>query len=109
MDYKYDFSIKQVGKWRMFRFSEENSLIEYMFDDMQSFSSPIFYEYFNKVLDGSSEKESIGGNMVYLEIGKNFTNIGLGFTDEVQAECFNTVDLKSIIMKWIDLNKELFR
>ncbi len=93
----------------MFRFSEENILIEYMIDDMQSFASPIFYEHFEKVLDGSSQKESTGGNMVYVEIGKNFTEIGMGFTDDVQAKCFNTFALMAIIKEWIHLNTDLFR
>ncbi|WP_018885640.1 hypothetical protein [Paenibacillus massiliensis] len=95
--------------YKRLKLPEEISVVEYLLYDMESFRSPIFLSYIEKVLNKESELEEIGGNICSLEITKDTTKFINNFlTEGMQVECeIETAELKAIIKLWVEENKDV--
>lgn len=76
---------------------------------MEGFSEAIFYDVINDVLSGKRECAQFGGNIVDLQIRRDYTTVydlfaGGGVLEECTIE---TEELQKIIMLWVSINKEL--
>lgn len=104
---KYNYSINQdKGRFVKIKLPLEILLVELVFDDMESFNRPIFFNSIQRVLDGKAEHEEVSGNMCNLDIHKDITiitaervNSGMGY--ECQIE---TIEIKNLIELWVKVN-----
>lgn len=105
MKYPYEIIYGEHGYNRI-KLPDKISIVEYVLLDMESFRSPIFLPYVEKVLKGESNFEEIGGNICSLEINKDNTKIINNFvTDDMQVECeIETAELKALIDLWVAEN-----
>jgi hypothetical protein len=108
--YFYNIVIDPINGWKKFRFPKRFGLIEYLLEDMEGFRETIYLPYFQRVIDGISERERIGGNMCWLEINKDTTLIEMEFipADVPNNQYFLTKDLIKIIRHWQEENKDKF-
>ncbi|WP_230495924.1 hypothetical protein [Pseudoneobacillus rhizosphaerae] len=108
MQLNYFIEFDATDEWKKFRFPKQFGLIEYLLEDMEGFSEPIYLPYFQRVIDGVSERERIGGNMCWLEINKDTTLIEMEFIpdDVPNNQYFLTNDLIKIIRHWQVENKD---
>lgn len=109
-DMKYPVKINDSEDgYKQIKLPEEISAVEYLLYDMESFRSPIFLSYIEKVLNKESELEAIGGNICSLEIMKDTTKVINNFvTEGMQVECeIETAELKAIIKLWVEENKDV--
>lgn len=105
---KYKFSIEETNnRYKKIILPEELKLIEYVFEDMESFAEPIFLRFIEKVINKDSSYEQISGNICNLEINRDFTTVSAEFVpSEMSNECkIETNELLSLILVWVDINK----
>ncbi|WP_139489593.1 hypothetical protein [Brevibacillus dissolubilis] len=102
---KYNVVIIQDGEYKKIKLPREVAIVEYVLSDMESFRSPIFLDFINRVLDGKSAFERIGGNICSLEINKDITVIYTDFPDDEGR--IETSELKNIIDLWVAENKNI--
>lgn len=105
---KYMFSVEKsnYGYSRII-LPEEIKLIEYVFEDMESFGEPLFKEFIERVINRVSNNEEVSGNICSLQINRDFTNVVVEFApSEMSNECkIETDELLSLIQVWIIINK----
>ncbi|MHC1748052.1 MAG: hypothetical protein AB9856_06630 [Cellulosilyticaceae bacterium] len=109
MKYMFSFEKSNDG-YNKIILPEEIKLIEYVFEDMESFSEPIFQSFVEKVINKDSNYEEISGNICSLEVNRDFTTVS---TEFLQSEMFNeckieTDELMLLILAWVDINKAQF-
>ncbi|URZ05798.1 hypothetical protein [Clostridium felsineum] len=107
MKYRFSFEKGNDG-YNKIILPEEIKLIEYVFEDMESFGEPIFQSFVEKVVNKDSNYEGVSGNICSLEINRDFTTVSTEFfTSEMVDECkIETDELMLLILAWIDENKE---
>lgn len=108
---KHSYSVVEEAGYKRIRLPKEVSFIETILMDMESFSSPIFLKYIERVLSGVEEKIVIGGNMTALEITEETTTCKIDFaTDgELSEYQIQTLELKEIIELWFRLNGDFVK
>lgn len=106
MKYMFSFDKSNDG-YKKIILPEEIKLIEYVFEDMESFSELIFQSFIEKVINEDSNYEEVAGNICSLEINRDFTTVSAEFLPrEVFNECkIETDELLSLILAWADMNK----
>ncbi|EJO5347963.1 MULTISPECIES: hypothetical protein [Clostridium] len=106
MKYMFAFEENKDG-YKKIILPQEIKLIEYIFEDMESFKEPIFKKLIEKVVNENSNYEEISGNICNLEIKRDFTIVSVEFlADETINECrIETDELLSLILEWINVNK----
>lgn len=105
---KYMFSVEKSNYgYSKIILPQEIKLVEYVFEDMESFGEPIFQEFIERVINRVSNNEEISGNICSLEINRDFTNVIVEFVpSEMSNECkIETDELLSLIQVWIIINK----
>ncbi|MCR8845345.1 hypothetical protein NQ117_16815 [Paenibacillus sp. SC116] len=112
MKYKYEIinTRKDGSHFKKIKLPIELSPVEVMLYDMEGFSNPIFIEHINEVLSGKVDFRQHGGNIVDLEIRRDFTTVCNLFPRDKEVECIiETEELLKIIELWIDINRDLLR
>jgi hypothetical protein len=107
IEMKYKFTVEESNNgYKKIILSEELKLIEYVFEDMESFGEAIFKSFIKKVINEDSTYEEISGNICSLEIRKEFTTVSAEFApSEMSSEYkIETNELFSLILLWIDIN-----
>jgi hypothetical protein len=110
---KYEYTINEIRDdglaFKQIRLPSHLSPVEFMLYDMEGFSRPIFQDVINEVLSGQNNFKQLGGNIVDLEIRRDFTTISNLFArDGVLEECIiETEELIKIIELWININSHL--